>query len=86
MAANAMNMAPHTDKRMQYDYLLHSVRKFKRPFKAWTKRKEDENMKIVKKYYYCSNEKAKEILSILTQDQIDQLKDKLDTGGIQKTK
>jgi hypothetical protein len=86
MVANAMNMVPHTDKRMQYDYLLHSVRKYKRPFKGWAKRKDDENMETVKEYYYCTNEKAKEILSILTQEQIDQLKERLDPGGIQKTK
>lgn len=86
MFANNMNRRPHTDKRMQYDYLLHSVRKYKRPFRGWIKRKEDENMETVKAYYNCSNEKAKEYLRILSQKQIDTLKERLDPGGVQKAK
>ena len=33
LQANEMNRLPGKDKQMQFDYLYHKVRKYRRPFK-----------------------------------------------------
>ena len=78
---NEMNMLPGTDKRMQYTFLLNTVRGYKRPFQKWQKRETVEALEVVKEYYSFSNEKAKEALAVLTDDQIDELRTKLNKGG-----
>ena len=82
MAANQMNMLPMTDSLLQYQYLLNTVRAYKRPFQKWQKRENIENLDIVKEYYNYSNEKAKEALSILSNAQIDQIKKNLNKDGL----
>jgi Bacteriophage clamp loader A subunit len=82
--ANEMNKYPHLDKRMQYDYLMGTVRAYKRPFQKWHKRETSENLDAIKEYFNYSNEKAKEALSILSNDQVTEIRTKLDRGGIQK--
>jgi hypothetical protein len=82
--ANEMNKYPHLDKRIQYDYLMGTVRAYKRPFQKWHKRETSENLDAIKEYFNYSNEKAKEALSILSNDQVTEIRTKLDRGGIQK--
>lgn len=84
--ANQMNMLSHADKLLQYQYFLNSIRPYKRPFKKWHKKETVESINIIKEYYKCSNEKAKEISTILSEVQIDELKKRLDKGGIQNDK
>ena len=78
--ANEMNVNHHLDKKLQYDFLLNTLRSKKR-FSPWIRREEMENLELVKKYYGYSNDKAKQVLSILTEDQITYIRKKLDTGG-----
>jgi len=80
MYANEMNINNHLDKKLQYDFLLNTLRSKKR-FSPWIRKEEMENLELVKKYYSYSNEKAKQVLSILTEDQITYIRKKLDTGG-----
>jgi hypothetical protein len=79
--ANQMNMHNKIDKKMQYDYYLNTVRGYKRPFRKWLKPEKIENLELIKEYYSCSNEKAKDILSILSDDQLIIIKKQLDKGG-----
>ena len=79
--ANEMNMNPHLDKELQYDFYLQSLRKRKR-FAPWLKKGKVEDIDAVKKYYGYSNEKAQQALRILTKDQIEYIKGKLNTGGM----
>jgi hypothetical protein len=79
--ANEMNLWPSTDKDMQYQYLLNSIRPMKRKFAPWQKSKNDENIDCVKTYFGYSNQKAKEALRILTDEQIAEIKRKTDKGG-----
>lgn len=79
--ANAMNTYHFLDKKMQYDYLFHSIRKYKRKYQKWMKFNETEDIQIVKEYYNCSLSKAKDYLMILNKDQIRELSEKLDKGG-----
>jgi len=79
--ANEMNLWPSTDKDMQYQYLLNSIRPMKRKFAPWQKSKNDENIDCIKTYFSYSNQKAKEALRILTDEQIAEIKRKTDKGG-----
>ena len=77
-----MNLWPALDKDMQYQYLLNSIRPMKRNFAPWQKSKKEENIECVKTYFGYSNQKAKEALRILTDEQIAEIKRKTDKGGV----
>jgi hypothetical protein len=80
MFANEMNMNHGLSSKLQYDFLLNSVRKRKR-FSPWLKKEKIQDLDAVKSYYGYSNEKAQQALKILTKDQITFIKQKLDVGG-----
>lgn len=79
--ANEMNRLPNTDGLLQYQYLLNTVRPYKRPFQKWLKRETVEDLEVVKEYYNYSNEKAKQALTILSKSQLDVMRKELDKGG-----
>lgn len=79
--ANEMNKNSHLSKDMQYQFLLHTIRKKKR-FSPWLRQDKIADLELVKKYYGYSNEKAQQALKILTPEQIKFIHKKLDTGGI----
>jgi len=79
--ANEMNKHPNLDKDMQYQFFLNSLRKRKR-FSPWLRKDKVDNLNIIKKYYGYSNEKALQALRLLTQQQLDYIKKRLDTGGM----
>ena len=78
--ANEMNKVPNLDPKLQYSFLLNSVRKRKR-FSPWLRKDEIRDLDYVKRYYGYSNEKAKQALSILTKEQLSFIKSKFETGG-----
>ena len=78
--ANEMNKVPNLDSKLQYSFLLNSVRKRKR-FSPWLRKDEIRDLDLVKRYYGYSNEKAKQALSILTKEQLSFIKSKFETGG-----
>ena len=80
MFANEMNRYNFLPKRMQYDFYINSVRKRKR-FSPWMRKDEIDNINVIKKYYECSNERAKEIIKILNKEQVDFIKSKFEIGG-----
>ena len=79
---NEINMWPGLDKDMQYQYLLNSIRPMKRKFVPWQTADSDRDIECVKIYFGYSNAKAKEALRILTDEQIADIKTKIDTGGV----
>jgi hypothetical protein len=81
---NEMNRLPHTDKKMQFDYLLASIRKNKR-YSKWLRRESEENLDLVKQFYGYSDPKAREILDIITEEDIIWMKRMIDTGGVGKS-
>ena len=83
MLVNEINQLPHLDKKLQFDFLLNSVRSRKR-FTPWLKANKLDNLEDVKEYYGYSNEKAKQALDILTDEQIATIKKKLNKGGVRK--
>ena len=80
--ANEMNLHPELEKDLQYQYLLGSIRSMKRKFQPWQKSETDKNIDCVKTYFGYSNQKAKEALRILNDDQIAEIKRRTDKGGI----
>ena len=77
---NEMNQLPHLDKKLQFDFLINSLRP-RRRFTPWMKAKKLDNLEYVKEYYGYSNEKAKTALEILNDEQISAIKKKLNKGG-----
>ena len=81
MFANEMNKYPNLDKDLQYSFYLNTLRKKKR-FSPWLRKDKVTDLEIIKQYYVYSNEKALNALKILTPDQINFIKQRLDIGGI----
>lgn len=79
--ANEMNKIPNIDKRLQYDYLINTVRSVNRPFVKWHKKVNVENLNVIKQYYNFSNAKAEMVLSLLNDEQINDIKKKINKGG-----
>jgi hypothetical protein len=79
---NEMNINPSIDKDMQYQYLLNTIRPMKRKFQPWQKTEVLKDLECVKTYFGYSNEKAKEALRILNEDQIAEIRAKTNKGGI----
>lgn len=80
--ANEMNTLPNADRLLQFQYYLNRVRAWKRPFKKWHKHTPLENIDIVSDYYDCSNEKAADILRLLTNEQLEIIKNNSYKGGL----
>ena len=80
LAANEMNRNHHIDNRLQFDFFINIIRKRKR-FSKWYKPETVSDLEAVKKYYGYSNEKARQVLTLLNTDQINELKRKVTTGG-----
>ena len=80
MFANEMNKYPNLDKDLQYSFYLNTLRKKKR-FSPWLRKDKVTDLEIVKQYYGYSNEKASNALKILTPEQINFIKQRLETGG-----
>lgn len=79
--ANCMNLNPVLDNQMQYDFYYNIVPKNPKRFAKYPKRETDKYILIVKEYYNCSFQKAKEIVPILNDEQLLYLQNALNKGG-----
>ena len=80
MFANEMNKYSFLDKDMQYSFYLNTLRKKKR-FSPWLRKEKGTDLQSGKQYYGYSNEKASQALKILSKQQIDYIKQRLEIGG-----
>ena len=80
LMANEMNQNAHLDNRLQFDFFINVVRKKKR-FSKWFKPEIVSDVEVVKEYYGYSNQKARQVLTLLTTEQINELKKKVYKGG-----
>tara|TARA_Y100000034_G_scaffold43746_1_gene53499 strand:- start:310 stop:708 length:399 start_codon:yes stop_codon:yes gene_type:complete len=78
--ANEINRFPSVDKKMHFDFLLNIVRKGKR-FSRWHKTVQPDDLQVVKDAFQFSNEKALQTLSILSPDDLNQLRYLTRKGG-----
>ena len=81
MQANEMNGYHFLPKKLQFDFFINSVRKKKRFGGKWLSSSKLKNLDYIKEYYGYSNEKAKTALNILSKEQIETIKKRLDKGG-----
>ena len=81
--ANEMNQYHHLDNRLQFDFLINIVRKRNR-FSKWNKSIESENINAIKRYYGYSNEKARDVLPLLSNENLNIIKGKIFHGGTQR--
>jgi hypothetical protein len=82
--ANEMNRRHQLDNKLQNDYLLNTIRAKKRPFNKWIKPEKSEDIACIKSFYGFSDAKARDALRLLTDKQIQELKEKADKGGLGK--
>ena len=78
--ANEMNSRPHLDKILQFHFLINIIRPKKR-FNKWIKAEKINDLEVVKEYYGYSTEKAKQVLPLLDDKIIDDMKRKITKGG-----
>ena len=76
-----MNIHHQLDKKLQFDFLINIIRSKKR-FSKWAKKQDDENLELVMQHYGYSYEKAKQVLPLLSNNQIITIKKKRFEGGI----
>ena len=75
-----MNFRHYIPKKWQFHYLLNSITKKKR-FSKWHKLETGDDLTMVMNYYNYSREKAKVALSILSEEQLNMIKQKFEKGG-----
>ena len=81
MMANEMNRHSGIPKKWQNDFLLNTISKKKR-FSKWHKKDtEDKSILLIMEYYKYSTERAKEVVDILSPDQLTMIEEKLYKGG-----
>ena len=82
---NEINQLHSLPKKMQFDYLRMSIRKKKR-FSPWLKKKKIEKIDIIKEYFGYSNEKALQVVDLITEDDLVSMQESLYKGGTEKMK
>jgi len=82
MLANEMNLCPTLDKKLQYEYLLNTVRKYSRKHRWYKRKPVDPDVETAMEYYGYSEKKAKQVVQLLTREQLDIIRRRLDKGGI----
>ena len=80
LLANEMNRYHHIDAKLQFDFLINTIRKRKR-FSKWLKPEESEAVEAVKEYYGYNDEKARQALTLLSNEQINELRLRVYKGG-----
>ncbi len=75
-----MNRLHHLESKLQYDFLINIVRKKKR-FSKWDKPEQRTDIECVKEYFGYSEQKAKQVVGLLTESQIKTITNKVSKGG-----
>lgn len=79
--ANEMNIHHELDNRLQYDFLFNIVRRKKR-YAKWPKKIDSADIELVKEYFDFSTSKAEDALMLLDEDDIIEIKNRLEKGGV----
>lgn len=80
--ANEMNVHTDVSNKLHYDYMHHSIDKKRRSKKYWAKSKKYEHLEMVKEYFNYSNQKALSALSVLSDSDIETIKNLMNKGGV----
>lgn len=82
--ANEINRRGSVDKKLQFHYLLNSIRPGKR-FSKWAKKEDSVDIQYIMQYYNYSIDKAKQVLPLLSEQQLSIIK-RILTGGVEDDK
>ena len=80
LLVNEINQLHHVDKKLQFDFLLNSLRARSR-YAPWLKANKLKDLEYVKEFYGYSNAKAKSALDLLSDEELSAIKQKLNKGG-----
>jgi hypothetical protein len=78
--ANEMNRRSNLDQKLQYEFLLNTVRPKKR-YAKWDKKEDHGDLAAIKEYFEYGDIKATQALAVLTDDQIIEIRKRLEKGG-----
>jgi hypothetical protein len=84
MYVNEVNRRHHIDKKMQNDFLINTIRPQKRKFSKWIKTEKSDDIECLKLFYGFSEVKAREVLNLLSDEDIRKIKEMTDIGGLRK--
>jgi len=79
MFANQVNQLHGVDSKLQYEYLLNSIKPKKR-FSKWVKREDNDEIEMIKLYFNYSDKKARQVYNLLSSDQINNIRNELVRG------
>lgn len=79
MFANQINQLHGVDSKLQYEYLLNSIKPKKR-FSKWVKREDNDEIEMIKLYFNYSDKKARQVYNLLSSDQINNIRNELVRG------
>ena len=80
--ANEMNIHIDVSDKLHYDYMHHSIDKKRRSKKFWAKSKKYEHLDMVKEYFNYSTPKTLSALSVLSDKDIEAIKNLMNKGGV----
>ncbi len=81
MYANDMNRYPNLDNKLQFDYLISSVRPKKR-FSKWAKPIDSDALQLIQKAFGYNSTLAAQTLALLSQADLKVIEERQDVGGI----
>lgn len=79
--SNEMNLRHLLDNKPQFLYLLNTIRPRKR-FSKWFKNEVVEDINVISEYFGYSYAKAKQVQNLITSEQLDMMKQKIQKGGV----
>ena len=78
---NEMNVRYQLDPLLQYDYFINSLRQKKR-WSKWAKATgSSPNLELIKSYYNYNEQRAREVLDLLTESELEAIRLKFSKGG-----
>lgn len=81
MIVEDLVLRPNLTNLQHYDYLYHTVPKSNNRFSKWHKVDSSLEIEVIQAVYKYSYNKAKEVLDLFSQDDLEKLKQMLFTGG-----
>lgn len=79
---NEINLRPSVEKKQHYNYYKYSVRKYKRPYMKWINKEQSNKVDLIKRFFNFSTEKALEVVDLISEENLNEIKEKLSTGGL----
>ncbi len=79
--SNEMNFRHFLDNTPQFLYLLNTIRPRKR-YSKWFKNEVVEDINVISEYFGYSYAKAKQVKNLITSEQLQMMKQKIQKGGV----